>query len=185
MVRTGSVRVGRSGRGKGVMVSSMSTRRLAATLGALAGALAGACSEPLQPVTDDTTLLGAVGDFTTWARPGNREERQPVVAPHGGFVDIYINDVVAADLAMVLPNGLSRWSEGATIALAGYDAMEGGTPVQVALMYKRHGVWRWEQYDGDSDEPRFSGRPDVCVGCHSAGEDFVRSFKLPDPPPEK
>lgn len=166
------------------MVSAMSTRRRAATLWTLVGALAGSCSEPLQPVSERATLLAEVGDFTAWARPKGREERKPVVAPHGAFVDIYINEVVEDDLAMVLPEGLSRWSEGATIALAGYDAMEGGTLVQVALMQKRHGVWRWEQYDGDSEEPRFSGRPDVCVGCHSAGEDFVRSFKLPDPPKE-
>jgi hypothetical protein len=163
----------------------MSTRRSAAIAAALAGLAPGACTEPLQPVTDDTTVLGAIGDYTEWARPKNREEREPVVAPHGGFVDIYINDVVEEDLAMVLPEGLPKWSEGATIVLAGHDAMEGGTLVQVALMQKRHGTWRWEQYDGDSSEPRFSGRPDVCVGCHSGGEDYVRSFKLPDPPPEE
>lgn len=162
----------------------MSSRRLAGIAAALAGLAAGACTEPLQPVTDDGTLLGAVGDYTEWARPKNREEREPVVAPHGGFVDIYIDEVVEDTLAKVHPNGLSAWPEGATIVLAGFDALEDGTLVQVAVMQKRHGAWKWEQYDGDSSEPRFSGRPDVCVGCHSAGEDFVRSFKLPDPPPD-
>lgn len=167
------------------MVAPMSTRRLAAIAAAALGVpgLLG-CTEPLQPVADDETLLGAVGDYTAWARPKGREERVPVVAPHGAFVDIYINDVVEADLAMVVPEGLSAWSEGATVVLAGHDAMVEGTLVQVAIMQKRHGAWQWEQYDGDSEEPRFSGRPDVCVGCHSAGEDFVRSFRLPDPPKE-
>jgi hypothetical protein len=70
------------------------------------------------------------------------------------------------------------------VVLAGFDALEDGSLVQVAVMQKRDGVWRWEQYDGASEKPRFSGRPDVCVGCHSAGEDFVRSFRLPDPPPK-
>ncbi|MCY0989179.1 hypothetical protein OV203_18725 [Nannocystis sp. ILAH1] len=168
----------------------MSTRRRAAiaALAALAalvlGTLPAGCEEPLQPVSEPPTLLAEAGDYTMWARPKNRAERQPVVAPHGGFVDIYINDVVVADQAMVLPEGLPAWSDEAMVVLAGYDAMEGGSLVQVAVMQKRDGVWAWEQYDGSSDEPRFSGRPDVCVGCHSAGEDFVRSFRLPDPPPE-
>lgn len=167
------------------MVSAMSTRRVAAIAAVALGVLPAGCEEPLQPIADDVTLLGEAGDYTQWARPKNRAERQPVVAPHGGFVDIYINDVVEADLAMVLPEGLLEWSEGATVVLAGYAMMEGGAPVQVALMQKRHGVWQWEQYDGTSDQPRFSGRPDVCVGCHSAGEDFIRSFRLPDPPPKE
>ena len=163
----------------------MPTRPLAAlAAAALLGSLAG-CDEPLQPVGPRKTVLGAVGDYTKWARPKNREERQPIIAPHGDFVDIYINEVVARDLAMVLEDGLPAWSEGATIVLAGYDMMEGGTLQQVALMQKRNGAWQWEQYDDASEEPRYSGRPDVCVGCHSAGEDFVRSFKLPDPPPEE
>ena len=169
------------------MVSAMSTRRRAA-IAALAvlgpGLLLAGCEEPLQPVSEPPTLLAEAGDYTTWARPKNRAERQPVVAPHGGFVDIYINDVVVADQAMVLPEGLPAWSDEAMVVLAGYDAMAGGSLVQVAVMQKQGGVWAWEQYDGSSDEPRFSGRPDVCVGCHSAGEDFIRSFRLPDPPPE-
>jgi hypothetical protein len=164
----------------------MPTRPLAAlAAAALVAPLLAGCDEPLQPVSDKKTLLGAAGDYTQWARPKNREERQPIIAPHGAFVDIYINEVVVTDLAMVLEDGLPEWSEGATIVLAGYDMMEAGALQQVALMQKRHGVWQWEQYDDASDLPRYSGRPDVCVGCHSAGEDFVRSFTLPDPPPDE
>lgn len=167
------------------MVSAMSTRRSAAIAAVVLGVAPAGCEEPLQPVSEPPTLLAEAGDYTAWARPKNREERQPVVAPHGGFVDTYINDVVVADLAMVLPEGLPEWSDGATVVLAGYDAMEGGSLVQVAVMHKQDGVWAWEQYDGASDQPRFAGRPDVCVGCHGAGEDFVRSFRLPDPPPKE
>lgn len=172
------------------MVAGMSGRFVAAFAAVFAAVVAlvltgAGCDEPLVPVTEDTTLLGEVGDYTKWARPAVREEREPVLAPHGGFVDIYINEVLVEDLAMELPEGLPAWSEGATVVLAGYDMMEAGSLVQVAIMQKRYGVWSWEQYVGDSEEPRFAGRPDVCVGCHSAGEDFVRSFRLPDPPPEE
>jgi hypothetical protein len=166
------------------MVWAMSTRSVAAIAAAALGALPAGCEEPLQPVSERLTLLEEAGDYTSWARPKSRMERRPVVAPHGRFVDIYINEVVEADLAMVLPEGLSAWSDGAMVVLAGFDALEDGSLVQVAVMQKRDGVWRWEQYDGASEKPRFSGRPDVCVGCHSAGEDFVRSFRLPDPPPK-
>lgn len=142
------------------------------------------CDEPLAPVSEEEPLLAQIGDYTTWQRPMTRAMRTAVVAPHGGFVDTFINDVVVADLAMVLPEGLPEWSEGATIVLAGHDALEGGALVQRAIMQKRYGVWWWEQYTGDSPTPRFAGRVDVCRGCHQLGEDFVRSFRLPDPPEE-
>lgn len=167
------------------MVSAMSTRLVAAIAAAALGIAAGTgCDEPLQPVAGEATLLAAAGDYTKWARPKNREEREPVLAPHGGFVDIYINEVVEADLAMVVPEGLLEWSEGAMVALAGFSTLEGEAPVQVALLRKRHGAWEWEQYGDIGEPPRFSGRPDVCVGCHNTGEDFIRSFRLPDPPKE-
>lgn len=161
----------------------MSTRLAALTAPFLAF-MAG-CDEPLVPVSEDTTLLASLGEYKKWAKPEARLERTPVLAPHGGFVDIYINDTLVADLAMLLPEGLPAWSEGAAVVLEGYSAMEGGDLLQVAVMQKRLGVWSWEQYTGDEDLPRFAGRPDICVGCHSGGEDFIRSFKLPDPPPEE
>lgn len=150
---------------------------------AAAGLLAVGCEEPLVPVGEEPTLLAQAGDYTQWARPNNRDDREPTGSPHGTFADIRVNDVVEADLAMtMLPEGLPAWSEGATLVIEGYDMMEGGSLVQVAIMRKRHGQWEWEQYDAGSAVPRFSGRPDVCRGCHNTGEDFTRSLKLPDPP---
>lgn len=143
------------------------------------------CEEPLVPVGADETLLSQAGDYTQWTRPNNRDGRQPTAAPHGLFADIFVNDVIVQDLAMTaLPMGLPEWSDGAMIVVEGYDMMEGGSLVQVAIMRKRHGAWEWEQYDGGSAEPRFSGRPDVCRGCHNNTEDYTRSLKLPDPPKE-
>lgn len=166
------------------MVAAMSLR-LAAASAVLAAGVAG-CEEPqAPPPTDDSVLAGArADDYAKWARPPNREVRVATAAPHGRHVDIYINEVVAADLAMQIPEtGLLEWSEGATIVLEGFAAMDDAEPVQIAAMEKRHGSWRWEQYDAaDLESPRFEGRPDLCLGCHAAGEDFVRSFKLPDAP---
>lgn len=161
----------------------MPSRRAAVI--AAAGALVAVvgCAEPLVPVGEDETLLEQAGDYTQWVRPNNRDGRAPTAAPHGAFADIFINDVVEADLAMtMLPEGLPEWSEGAMVVIEGWDAMADGELVQVAIMHKRHGQWEWEQYDGGSSVPRFSGRPDVCRGCHGAGEDFTRSLRLPDAP---
>ena len=151
----------------------------------LAAALACAgCDEPQAPVAEGATLLEQIGDYSTWVRPKSRTMRAASTAPHGSFVDVYVNEVVAADEAnpMLPEGGLTEWSEGAAIVLEGFDMLEAGTRMQRAIMLKRRGVWYWEQYLGDTTEPRFSGRVDVCRGCHSGGEDYVRSFRLPDPP---
>jgi len=173
------------GRRSCAIVGAMSIRRavVAAALGLSCAGPVG-CDEPLAPVSEAQTLLEQIGDYSTWGRPMSRPERAASTALHGPFVDVLVNDVVAADEAdpMIPEGGLTEWSEGATIVLEGYDMLEGGARVQRAIMQKRYGVWWWEQYLGEETAPRFSGRVDVCRGCHGAGEDFVRSFRLPDPP---
>ena len=53
-----------------------------------------------------------------------------------------------------------------------------GDPVRVWVLDE--GGREWPTYQGDDFErPRFSGRPDVCLGCHNTGQDFTRSFGLP------
>ena len=40
------------------------------------------------------------------------------------------------------------------------------------------GSWFWAEYTADGDS-LYSGRPDICVGCHALGDDFIRAFDLP------
>ena len=120
--------------------------------------------------------------YREWARAPKHEMRLPTSAPHGQQVEIFINAPVVDALANADGLGRTAWPEGSIAVLEGY--VDGVTTElgQVAIMQKRHGVWYWEQYQGeDLEQPRFSGRPDVCLGCHNTGQDFTRSFGLPEP----
>ena len=149
-----------------------------------------ACDSGEAPAEPDNELLVAVqkAKYAEWARAPGKEEREPTLAPHSGAVEVFINDVVERAIANEDGLGLTQWPEGSTIVLEGYAAatLEEGAPpdepVQIAIMQKHGGTWRWEQYQAeDLGAPRFAGRPDVCVGCHVGAQDFVRGFSLPRP----
>lgn len=132
----------------------------------------------------DHELLTRVQDekYREWSRAPKHEMRLPTSAPHGRQVEIFINAPLVDALANADGLGRAAWPEGSIAVLEGY-ADELTTELgQVAIMEKRHGSWYWEQYQGeDLTQPRFSGRPDVCLGCHNNGQDFTRSFSLPEP----
>ncbi|MCA9635665.1 MAG: cytochrome P460 family protein, partial [Myxococcales bacterium] len=129
-----------------------------------------------------SALLDAVqaAEYRTWARPPGAYEMPltPARSPHGDFVDIYINDVVAQALAAETGT-LTAWPEGSIIVKDGWGDAEGTDLRFLAIMEKRANGWYWEEFVGDLAEPEFSGVPDVCVDCHVSGEDFVRAFGLP------
>ncbi len=135
---------------------------------------------PAPEANHDLLTQVQADNYRTWARPAGREERKASNAPHGGTVEVFTNAVVAEAVANKDGLGRTAWPEDATVVLEGYADLMAGDPVQIAIMQKRHGVWYWEQYQAeDLEQPRFAGRPDICVGCHSGGQDFVRSFGLP------
>lgn len=143
-------------------------------------------SEP-EPAPDHA-LLTEVEEarYDEWARPKGFDEPKASNGPHGAAVLVYINPAVAEAIANEDGLGRTAWPEDATIVLTGDPNVTGGTAAQIAIMQKRHGTWYWEQYQGDDRErPRFAGRPDICLGCHSGGQDFVRSFGLPEPVEEE
>jgi len=145
-------------------------------------ALSACDGDPGFTPAPDHELLTQVQDeeYRAWSRVPGREMRQATQAPHGGLVDIFINEPVAEAVANEDGLGRTAWPEGSIIVLEGYADEVTTTLSQLAIMQKRHGVWYWEQYQGDDFErPRFSGRPDVCLGCHNTGQDFTRSFPLP------
>jgi hypothetical protein len=111
--------------------------------------------------------------YRGWDRAPGFPGRTPSDAPHGGSVDIYVNDVIADALAVGEP--LKSWPLGAVIVKDGWD---GSDLELIALMEKRSDGWFYAEYDDEGD-PIYSGHPDVCIDCHARGSDFVRAFRLP------
>jgi hypothetical protein len=111
--------------------------------------------------------------YRDWARPPGFEKRRASSAAHGSAVDIYVNDVVAE----VLGSGKheSSWPVGSVIVKDGFD---GAALELTSVMEKRADGWYWAEFD-DAGTPNYSGHPDLCIGCHRSGSDFVRAFPLP------
>jgi len=129
----------------------------------------------------DPALLERIDGYRGWARAPDPYQTPLAISQgtHGGFVDIYVNDVVAAAL-LAEEDTLGQWPLGSIIVKDGWDDAEGTSLRQIAIMERRDDGWYWEEYDaGDLVNPVFAGRPDVCVDCHAAGSDSVRAFNLP------
>ena len=110
-------------------------------------------------------------DYRSWEHAPGFATRQPSNTSHADQVDIYVNPTVSE----VLGGGTrDRWPVGSLIVKDGFNRdNELGL---VAVMEKRADGWFWAEYfDGDS---RSSGKPDLCLDCHDAGDDYVRSFDL-------
>lgn len=119
----------------------------------------------------------------TYARaPGWEDGRLPAEGgPHGGFIDIYINDVMEEAIAEAEASGqpLERWPEGSIIVKDGWSAQEGGSFEYLSFMERRSGGWFWGEYTGRGRLVSAGKNDKTCVGCHNAGEDQVRAFGLP------
>lgn len=150
------------------------------TLKRLVFPLAAAAAVALMGCGDDQDPEGAIElwnrihdlNYRGFARAPGYETRQPSNASHGNAVDIYVNDVVAQALAS---GGVSEWPQGSLIVKDGFD---GSDLDLVAAMEKRSDGWFWVEWDAEGDSS-FSGKPDICIDCHSAGSDYVRAFSLP------
>lgn len=113
-------------------------------------------------------------EYRSWTRAPGYEERRSSRAPHGGAVDIYVNDVMADALAN--ETGLTEWPVGSIVVKDGFD---GRDLELIALMEKRDDGWFWAEFDED-DDSLYSGRPSLCIDCHSRGADHVRAFLFPE-----
>lgn len=129
-------------------------------------ALAGASSS----VPDLESVVNA-REYRQWARAPGYASRQGSQGPHGGSVDIYVNDTVSQALATP---GLPAWPDGSLIVK---DGFQGEAQRLTAIMLKQGGEWQWAEYY-DTGEA-FSGSVSVCSNCHHSGSDFVRAFALP------
>lgn len=145
---------------------------LVAALSTAAGCSRGQAEELLEQVRDD--------DYrSNYARaPGWPDPQQPGFGPHGGFVDIYVNEVVSEAIEAGEP--LGAWPEGSIIVKDGWEDADAEALRYVAIMEKRGGgEWFWAEYEED-DSVAYAGLDlSTCTGCHSSGEDQVRAFGLP------
>lgn len=142
-----------------------------ATLGLLA--LVG-CGDDQDPAGARRLLADVrAANYRMWPRAPGYEMRRRSNAPHGGRVNIYVNDVVADALAH--EHDLEEWPVGSIIAKDGFD---GSDLELIALMEKRADGWFWAEFDDDGDSI-YSGKPALCIDCHRRGADFVRAFDLP------
>lgn len=111
-------------------------------------------------------------NYRDWARAPGWETARPTLRAHGETADIFVNE----SIVQALPGPpLEAWPTGSLIVKLSYT---GDTPALVAAVEKRDGPWFWAEWDADGDV-KYAGRPDVCLNCHAAGEDFVLALALP------
>lgn len=109
--------------------------------------------------------------------PGWEDARAPSSAPHGNFVDIYVDDTVAEALDEGTP--LDRWPDGSIIVKDGWEARTGSSLEIIAVMEKRGDAWFFAEYN-DKGRVLFAGENHrTCAGCHGSANDGVLAFDLP------
>lgn len=96
-------------------------------------------------------------------------------APHGAWSIVHAN---AALVDAEAGPALDRWPDDVVVVCEGRDEAEGPTET-IQIMTRRGGGWTWAQYGGDG-EPWLYGSAAVCSHCHAAGDDFLRTFALPE-----
>jgi hypothetical protein len=113
-------------------------------------------------------------NYRGFERAPGYDARTPSNTAHSDAVDIYVNSVVSEAL---MGEAIANWPVGSLIVKDGWD---GDTLDLVAVMDKRAAGWFYAEYtDVEDGDALYSGKPDLCVDCHSSGEDFVRAFRLP------
>jgi hypothetical protein len=115
-------------------------------------------------------------NYRGFAHAPGYDTRQPSNTAHSDQVDIYVNATIADAIAAGQP--ISAWPVGALIVKDGFD--DSGDQALVAAMDKRADGWFWVEWSDLSGETaKYSGQPELCIDCHSSGEDLVRAFTLP------
>lgn len=128
------------------------------------------------------TLWAAMEGHESWGSFEGLEGLQASGAPHGEFVEFYINDIAAGDTAG-LPNGSiilkKNYGSEDTSSLGALTAMQ-----KVDGYSPDAGDWFWVKYlpdgsvDVNPDGIPLAGRVGLgtdtaCIGCHKSEADFV------------
>lgn len=109
-------------------------------------------------------------DYDTWTELAIEGD-----APHGHWSIIYANDALVDAEA---GDAIDRWPDDTVVVCEGREESEGDA-TSLQIMTREGGGWTWAQYDADR-EPLLYGSEAACSHCHAAGDDYLRSFTLPD-----
>jgi len=152
---------------------------------AFASGLASGClaRPPEAEVEDDaaTSLLRAVEEsgYFDWEAPptaDDRPRRRMATGPHGAWVEVYLHPTLIE--AFFGDEPLEAWPDGVAAVCESYPSEEASDPLLLNVMLKDGDAWAWAQLDGQG-RPLTTERPDDCIGCHGAADDFVFSLFLP------
>jgi len=139
-------------------------------------------SPELQLANDDATALVAAVEaegYREWEPPPTSADlprRRVAAGPHGAWVEVYLHpQLLEAFYGDAL---IDAWPPGVAAVCESYDSEDAEAPFLVNVMRKDDDVWAWAQVDADG-RPLTGERPDDCIGCHGAAEDFVFSLFLP------
>jgi hypothetical protein len=123
--------------------------------------------------------INAAPGFRSWQRAPGYPTRKPSFTAHAGAVEIWVNKELSG--ALTTSAAVAAWPVGSIVVKEGFARTTGDARKLVAVMEKRPDGWFWAEYDDDG-EPKYSGRPGVCVDCHDNRKnysDWVYSFELP------
>ena len=110
--------------------------------------------------------------------PGWTTPRSPRAGgPHGGFVDVYVNSVMAAAIDAGVP--IDAWPEGSVAVKEGWATADAAKPEFLLAMERGDDGWFWAEWQGDGTLVVAGDDVAQCVACHDAGEDQVRAIDLP------
>lgn len=152
----------------------------------LVGLVPSACladdPEPVELENDDALALLAdveAENYEEWEPPPTSADlprRRAAVGPHGAFVEVYLHpDLLAAFFGEEL---LEAWPTGVAAVCESYASEDDETAFLINVMRRDDDGWSWAQVDAEG-RALTGPRPDDCIGCHGAAEDFVFSLFLP------
>lgn len=151
---------------------------------AVAALALGCAQSPGGLEADDDQALAvfeAVEDegYRSWPPPPTSDEqprRRQASGAHGPWVEVYLHpDLLEAFFG---DEPLEAWPSEVAAVVESYDTMDATTPYLRAAMRRDAQGWTWGQLDAAS-RPLTEARPDDCIGCHGAADDFVFSLFLP------
>lgn len=151
-------------------------------LGLVAAGCFASDPEPVELEDDDALALVAsveAEDYTQWEPPPTSADlprRRLAAGPHGAWVEVYLHpDLLAAFFG---EEPIEAWPAGVAAVCESYASEDDDAAFLINVMRRDDDGWSWAQVDADG-QPLTGARPDDCIGCHGAAEDFVFSLFLP------